>query len=224
MAKMDSRAREVVRIGDAMFKSKRVVDNLWQEIALNFYPARADFTEKRNEGQEYSDHLFTAYPSLARRELGNLLSANLRDQSKQWVSMHVQNETLDNGLPERQFLEFMTQIHWRGLYDPAARMVTATKQCDHDFATFGNGVIYGTPNMRGDGPLYRNYHLRDCAWSENAEGKVDHFHRRWMPTARQLQQSSAMTISAPRSRKPSRRTPRRRSSAGTWSCHSGCTN
>ena len=183
---MDSRAREIVRIGKGLFEAKQIVDTLNQEIALNFYPDRADFTEKRTMGEEFSDHLFTSYPVLAHRELSNMLAANLRDQSRQWVNIHVQNERVDQGREERAFLEYLTKIHWRGLYDPKAHMIKATKQTDFDFAAFGNGVIYGTPNMDNDGPLYRNYHLRDCAWSENAAGEVDHLHRRWKPTARQL--------------------------------------
>jgi len=41
---MDQRARDVIAMGDALFTKKRVVDQLMQEIALNFYPERADFT------------------------------------------------------------------------------------------------------------------------------------------------------------------------------------
>jgi hypothetical protein len=48
---MDSRARDVIRIGDALFSKKRPVDSLFQEIALNFYPERADFT-----GQDCGRH------------------------------------------------------------------------------------------------------------------------------------------------------------------------
>jgi hypothetical protein len=46
---MDTRAREVIRIGDALFSRKKPVDSLFQEVALNFYPERADFTGRRHE-------------------------------------------------------------------------------------------------------------------------------------------------------------------------------
>lgn len=181
---MDSRAREVIRIGDAAFSAKQQIDSLNQEIALNFYPERADFTVKRNEGEEFADHLFSSYPVLARRELGNMLSEFLRPGK--FFEMHVDDEELDQADEERAYLERMTNILWRGMSDPGANLVTACGQTDHDFAAFGNGVIKASPNIAGDGLLFRNYHLRDNAWSENAEGRVDANHRNWNPSARQL--------------------------------------
>lgn len=183
---MQSRMREMLSIGDAMFGRKKTVDSLWQEIALNFYPERADFTTVRNEGDEYSDHLYSSYPVLARRELGNLLSANLRPQSTKWFSLHVEDADLDEESAERKFLEYLRDIQWKAMYEASTGFVRATKQADHDYATFGNAVIMATPNSTVNGLLYRNFHLRDCAWSENADGAIDCMHRNWNPTARQL--------------------------------------
>jgi len=183
---MKTRIQELLSIGNAMFSRRRVVDDLWQEIALNFYPERADFTTVRNEGDEYSDHLYSSYPVLARRELGNLLSANLRPESDKWFSLHIDDEELDEQSTESQFLDHLRDIQWRAMYEAATGFVRATKQADHDFATFGNAVIWVGPNSAIDGLLYRNHHLRDCAWSENSDGIVDCLYRKWKPTARQL--------------------------------------
>lgn len=183
---MESRVRELMSIGNAMFSRRRSVDDLWQELALNFYPERADFTTVRNEGDEYSDHLYSSYPVLARRELGNLLSANLRPQSNKWFSTHITDSELDEQSAESQFLEHMRDIQWRAMYEASTGFVRATKQADHDYATFGNAVIWVGPNSALNGLLYKNYHLRDCAWSENADGVVDCLYRKWKPTARQL--------------------------------------
>lgn len=183
---MKSRVQELLSIGNAMFSRRRTVDSLWQELALNFYPERADFTTVRNEGDEYSDHLYSSYPVLARRELGNLLSANLRPQSNKWFSTHITDAELDEQSGESQFLEFLRDIQWRAMYEASTGFVRATKQADHDYATFGNAVIHVGPNSALNGLLYRNYHLRDCAWSENADGVVDAMYRKWKPTARQL--------------------------------------
>jgi len=193
---MDSRATEVLKQGDKLFSDKGQIDSLWQEIALNFYPERADFTDQRSQGEEYADHLFSSYPSMARRELANLMAASLRPRSDKWFSIHVDNEEIDERDQERAFLEYLTDIQWRAMYDQGTGFVRATKQADHDFASFGNAVIKYGPNQNLDGLYFRNYHLRDCAWTENAEGKVDCLHRNWAPTARQLVEQFPKTASS----------------------------
>jgi hypothetical protein len=181
---MEERAKEVLRIGDGLFAKKKTIDSLWQEIALNFYPKRATFTTKRDDGEEYSDHLFSSYPSMARRELGNLLGEFLRPDK--WFGLHIDDEELDESDAERAFMEHLTDIQWRAMNDPAANLNKVAIAADHDFVTFGNSVEWFGLNTNRDGLLFRSYHLRDCAWSENAEGKVDALHRNWTPTARQL--------------------------------------
>jgi len=184
MITADSRAKDVLRMGDAAFGAKRTVDSLRQEIALNFYPERADFTYKRNEGEEFADHLFSSYPVLARRELGNMLDEFLFPDK--FFSIHVDDDGLDESEQERQYLEMLTDIQWRAMTDASANLITARSQANHDIAAFGDAVLKFGLNLAGDGLHYRNYHLRDNAWSENAEGRVDCNHRNWNPTARQL--------------------------------------
>jgi hypothetical protein len=188
-------AKEVLRLGEAMFAKKRDLDTLHQEIALNFYPERADFTDKRTQGQEFAEDLFTAVPVLARRELGNLMSASLRPAGQRWLGAHVDDIGLDKGDDERAFLDLISEIQWRAMYEKRANFVRATKSADHDYAAFGNAVIYLDLNSDGNGLLYRNYHLRDNAWSENAEGKIDVNYRKWNATARQLESTFSGTIS-----------------------------
>jgi hypothetical protein len=188
----DSRARSVLRLADRLFSDKRQVDSLWQEIALNFYPERADFTVSRTEGAEFSDHLFSSYPVMARRELANVLAEFLRPDK--FFSIHVNDEGLDESDEERAFLERLTNIQWRAMSDPVARLVTAASQTDHDIAAFGNAVLWYGLNVEGDSLLFRNYHLRDCAWTENAHGVIDCIYRKWKPTARQLERHFPKTI------------------------------
>ena len=190
---MDSRAREVLKIGDKLFSNKKSVDSLHQEIALNFYPKRATFTSKRDDGDEYADHLFSSYPVLARRELGNMLDEFLFPEK--WLAIHVDDEDLDEGEHERAFLERLTEIQWRAMNDPKAHLISARGQTNHDFATFGNGVLRYGLNQAGDGLLFRNYHLRDNAWTVNADGIIDANWRNWKPTARQLHHHFPKTIS-----------------------------
>ena len=184
---MEARTREILRIADKAFVGKDTVNTLHQEIAYNFYPERADFTTQRDPGEEFNDN-FASFPQIVRRDLGNMISALTRPEDSPWGSIHVDNEELDEEDGNRKFLEGLTKVQRKAMYDPRAGFVRATKQGDHDYVTFGNVVIYGSPNSTLDAMMFRNYHLRDCAWMENAEGAVDTLFRKWMPTAHQLKQ------------------------------------
>ncbi len=183
---MDTRARDLIKMGDSLFAQRTSLLTLWQEIAENFYPERADFTTRRGRGQEFAAHLFSSFPAIARRELGNLFAAMLRPRGARWFSLHVRNEALDQTDAVRRALEYMTDIQRRAMYDPAAQFTRATREADHDFAAFGQAVIEADINSDGTALIHRCHHIRDCAWSENAEGVVDVLHRNWSPTARQL--------------------------------------
>jgi hypothetical protein len=50
-------------------------------------------------------------------------------------------------------------------------------------------VISVELNSDRTGLLYRTWHLKDCAWCENADGEIDTVYRKWNPTARMLSQT-----------------------------------
>ena len=86
----------------------------------------------------------------------------------------------------KRWLERATAIQRRAVYDRRANFVRATKEGDHSFVTFGQTPITVELTPDRDSLLYRNWHLRDVVWSENAQGKIDHVQRRWKPTASEL--------------------------------------
>lgn len=182
---MDSRAVELIKQGDNLFKNRTSLINLWQAIAENFYPIRADFTTKITPGGDLTEHLSTSYPILAHRDMSNSFSAMLRQRGTQWFLIRAGRPELDEG-PAREWLEWATKLQFKAMYDRAAQFVRATKEGDHDFAAFGQAVIYVDVSKAGDSLLYRSYHLRDVAWVENAEGVIDTVHRKWKPTARDM--------------------------------------
>jgi hypothetical protein len=183
---MDQRARDLITMGEALFARRSGLMSLWQEIAEQIYVERADFTAARSEGALFAEHLFGSYPLLARRELGNAFGAILRPRATPWFALHVASDALDKQKDERTYLEALTRIQWRAMYDPEARFAEATKEADHDVAAFGNAVIWAGLNSTRSALLHVCHHLRDCAWTENADGRIDALWRKWNPTARQL--------------------------------------
>ena len=84
MPALDQRHRELLEHDKALFGKREQLMSLWQEIAENFYPERADFTAARSMGSDFAGALDTSYPVLARRDLGNSLGAMLRPSQKDW--------------------------------------------------------------------------------------------------------------------------------------------
>ncbi len=168
--------------GDALFDNRGNLMSLWQEIADNFYPERADFTTSRDVGEDFASHLDTSYPLLARRDLGNQIGGMLRPTNKEWFSIIKRyEENLDTS--GQQWLEWASKIQKRAMYDPVAMFTRATKEADHDWAAFGQTVLTVRMNMRENALLYRCWHLRDVAWKEDSIGRVGTVYRRWKPDA-----------------------------------------
>lgn len=180
---MDQRAKDLIRQGDALFEKRTSILSLWQEIADNFYPERADFTVVRNIGSEFADHLMTSYPIMARRDLGNSFASMLRRDN--WFSLRAEEESREDNSAKR-WMEWAAGVQRRAMYDRRSKFVRATKEGDHDFAAFGQCVISVELNRDADGILYRCWHLRDVAWAEDSEGDIGEVHRKWKPSVRTL--------------------------------------
>lgn len=182
----DARAKDIIDLGDRLFAKRDPLLSLWQEIADNFYVERSDFTSGHVAGTEFADHLMDSYPTILRRELGNSISAMLRPRDRQWFKLSTQDEGRDEEPSNAAYLEYVVKKLRRVMYDSRTKFVRATKEGDHDFVTFGNAVISVEESINRDHLYYRTFHLRDCAWLENATGDVDNLHRKDKMTARQM--------------------------------------
>lgn len=174
-------AATLLNEGGQLFSKRGAMLHLWQEIAEQFYPERADFTSARTPGISGTSSLATGYPVLARRDLGNAIGAMLRPTNKAWNHPRV-DKWDEAGTEARAFLERAETRQRQAMYYQAAQFVRATKEADHDFAAFGQACIQVTKNHRGDQLLYRCWHLRDVAWMEGADGTIDCVYRKWKPT------------------------------------------
>lgn len=167
---------------------------LWQDLAENFYVERADFTSPRSLSDSFADNLTTSYPLIARRDLGNMFSAMLRPTDKQWFYLKPMHDFQEDNDALR-WMEWATQVQTRAMYDPDANFVRSTKEGDHDFSAFGQCVISIELNLRKNALLYRTWHLRDVAWCEGVEGKIDTVYRNFMITAKNLVRLFPKTVS-----------------------------
>lgn len=176
-----------------LFSQRASLLTLWQSIAENHYPERADFTVQRSLGTELAEGLATGVPIIVRRDLGNAIGGILRPTNKEWA--HTRVDKWDEiGTEARAWLEMADDRQRRAMYHRPANFVRATKEADHDFVTFGQAVLQVSVNSKANDLLYRTWHLRDCAWDENADGKIDTVYRKWSVPARRLEQMFPKTV------------------------------
>lgn len=185
MGMLDQRAKDLIAQGDGLFTKRTSLLSLWQTIADNFYVERADFTAVRTVGEEFAAGLYSSYPLIVRRELGNSFSSMLRRKDQEWFKVSVDHpERLDNA--GREWLEWATGVQRRAMYDRASQFVRATKEGDQDYAAFGQCAISEEINWRKTSLLYRCWHLRDLAWCEAEDGTISDRHLNVKPQARWL--------------------------------------
>jgi hypothetical protein len=182
----DRRAQELINLGDKLFLKKAPLDSLNHEIALNFYPERASFITDANLGTDFASHLMDSYPVMLRRELGNSISGMLRPRESQWFRFTTLDDALDKDERVAAFLQYLSARQRVGIYNPKSKFIRATKEVDHDFISFGAGVISVEEAPSRDHLYFRSHHLRDCAWLENTIGEIDHLHRKDKFSARNM--------------------------------------
>lgn len=161
-------------LSESRFSDQLRILNLWQTLGENFYPERADFTVTHTLGEELGDGLADSNPILIRRELGNSFAAMLRNE--EWFEMGLEEDPDHLG---KMWLEFGSKRLLKLMRNRSSNFIRATKEGDHDYATFGQCVISVEANKHRNGLLYRNWHMRDCCWWDNDEGQVGGLIRRW---------------------------------------------
>lgn len=178
--------------GSQLFGKRDGLLSLWQSIAENFHPIRADFTTASNLGDEYASKLMSSYPVIACRDLSNSIGAML-DLSK--FSMATNRPDRED-IIAKQWLEWATGLQKNAMFSRPANLKRALKEGDGDLAPFGQCVISVELNKDLSDLLYRCWHLRDVAWCENDEGKITTVFRKHKPTATDLVRMFPKTVHA----------------------------
>lgn len=182
---MQARAKKALEQAKKAFAARSQYDMLWQKQAEIFYPERADFTRTYSAGDERYDGIISTEPMLMRRDLAQQFGAMLRPRGRPWFAVTAKPDEAMEDDDAKRWCERATDTMRNIVYAPRANFAKAMGESDHDYVAFGNAVIAHPYNLDQTGILFSCLHLKDCAWSRNAEGVVDHFYQRMRLTLRQ---------------------------------------
>lgn len=149
-----------------------------QSIAELFWPERANFTVDRTQGMDMQDGLFTGVMQTMRRDFGNRLGAVTRPPNQEWFRLVAKPDEMMKDDAIRYWCDMATRVQRRTLYNRNANYAEAMSISDQDFVTFGNAVTWCAYNKAQNGLIFRNAHLRDCAWAVNEYGIVDELYEK----------------------------------------------
>lgn len=175
---MRQRCRDVLGRGDALFAKRYPILTLWQQLAENFHVMRADFTRVRYFSEEFASYLMTGRPAMAHRDLSNSIGALLRPRDRQWLWGRTFDKRINEDRNARVYLDWMSEQMFRAMYDPRAGLTRAAKERDQDWSGFGNSALTVERNENRDGIVIRCHHLRDVAWTEGSDLRINQVHHK----------------------------------------------
>lgn len=177
-----------------MFSQRMPMMSLCQAIAENFHVMRADFTRARYPSEEFASFLMSGRPAMAHRDLKNAVGAMLRPRDQQWLHARTLDDKVNDDLTNKRFLDWLSAQQRRFMYDRRANFTAAAKELDGDWTAFGNGIMTCEPRRELDGLIFRSWHLRDTAWSEDSYCEINEIDRNWKPKGFEMQKLFPKTI------------------------------
>jgi hypothetical protein len=192
MSSSDDNARELKKREERAFSAKSGLDSLHQELALNFYPVRADFMGERTLGEEFALDLFDSEPLRCARDLADARSSMLRPDGQEWNRVQTQDEELNEQPHIARSLDAINKRWLNFLGDFRNGFQRATKEGDGDHVNFGYHIISPESEIDRYGdrvPVMRCWHPRDCAFYMDITGiKPDVMFRKLRMAARHIKQ------------------------------------
>lgn len=181
-------ASDIIDRGDRAFARLGNWLQLCQAIAELFYPERADFTVTSVPGDERYWDIFDEEPMLLRRDLANQIGAQMRPRGREWFRAKAYPRHLNNVDAVRVWCEEATETQREVIYASETNFTKAFSQSDNDYVAFGTSILTHTYNRNRTGLVFDCLHVRDCAWEENSDGRVDVMHERMKRTLAQIDQ------------------------------------
>jgi hypothetical protein len=182
---IDTRAKELVRIGDSLFSKLQPWNDLRQEICELCHPLRADYNTTLSPGEDFQGNLMDSFMVQTRETLGNMPLAVLRQGD--WFNLSTGEKDIDENPQNMSWFDGAKAKMRKGIYSPRANFVNACIEADHDWVSVGNPVLSVEENKDRNGLLYKAWHPRDVVWMMDADGQIDHVQRTMMMSARNIE-------------------------------------
>lgn len=169
----DANAIELIKRGDGRFSKRASLDSMRHEIALNFAPHLAEWTETQQWGTDYASHLIDGTPLLMARDFIGQIGSMLRPAGKQWFWHRTSDEDTNNVREHREYLDWRSQQMMRIMTDDPTGFHRSVKVGDEFFGLFGDAVLSVDTDEFRESLRIGAWHTKDCVWAVGKENRPD---------------------------------------------------
>lgn len=194
----DDNAVELIKRGDARFAARASLDALRQEIALNFAPQHASWTETLDLGRDFAAHLVDGTPLIVARDFCDMIGATLRPPGRQWFWHRTPYSDINERPENRDYLDWRSQQLMRFMTERSTGFGGAMDEADDFYGLFGDAVLavdYATPKRRS--LSVQHYHSKDAAWEIGSDNEPDTITRKEMLLPRVIKARFSSSIDKP---------------------------
>ena len=167
----DSNAIELIKRGDRRWAKRQQLDTYRHEIALNFSPIDAEWTESLTMGEDFAAHLIDGTPLLLARDYQQQVAAILRPPSKQWFWRRTSDENINNDPSNRDYLDWRSRQTMRIMYDRPTGIIEALDHTDRFYSLFGDGCASVDVDDLLQTLRINSYHTKDVVWVMGKDNK-----------------------------------------------------
>ena len=160
-------------------------DNLWEDVAENLIPRRADFQNQfETQGLKRTEKIFDTTAGTALNRFASGLHSMLTPEAIPWFYV----EPIDPKLAERRDIRiWLDEVNRRmfGMFNsPSAAFHPRAHEYFIDQGAFGWSVMF-IGDRPGVGPFYQTFFIGDCYVAQDDIGVIDTMYRRIRWTGRQ---------------------------------------
>jgi hypothetical protein len=163
-------------------------EDLWEDLAKYILVnMTGGWFGDRTKGDKKTVDIFDSLPGQANHDLASAMHSTITNPATQWVKYRFDTMELNNDDEALAWLDQASEAVMSALNE--SNWNTEVAKAYKFYTALGTMVIFHDEEVDSKGNWqgfrFKVWSLADCAWSENASGRVDTVARRFRLTARQ---------------------------------------
>lgn len=169
----------------AMEATRGPWESHWREVAERILPRQDDFFGKRQPGEKRTNKVYDSTAIYAAERFAAIMESILTPRTQLWHKLKPKGLTGEDGGATGEWYDAVNQLLYDKRYSPRAAFASNAHEGYMGLGVFGTAAIY-CASAPGAVLWYRNCHLSEIFFAEDAYGRIDTVYRKYTMTARQV--------------------------------------